>query len=663
MPKKRKQVKYKKPKLANGLTPEQLAALQGGAGLLGSAANDGSVGGAGVSGALSGASAGMALGPIGALAGGVIGGVTSLLGARQKKKAAEEAAAKQKQAINSATLDNSFNGSAGLPTFKNGGKLASGGVIGGGSLEPISNDAVEVNANNPSETDSVELRDAFVDNNEIIDNQNRVFSDDLKTPSGISIAKQAKKFEKMKSKNPRFEGANNRIEGKLDELFAYQAKLNQNIGQGELSPEGQQDVGSSPDPKLDKFNKFLQSRGKKPVRALGGTLPDPIDPPKFKNKAEHDAYYRKQLIEKAKIDRPNIFESYAGSADGSIEEVGEPIDENTLIAIMGGIPAWEAPTQSSPSKVQTDISKIKQINPKVGGYRYKKGKPAKGSITKRRFAEGGDLDDPFKQKTNFGIIDPNMISNPFANTFTHSLDPSQGREDGFAGSAGPSSQANKPFDWRKAGTMAATFGPDVFNTFLTSRMPKPNLPTPKMEKQRRLERVRPDAALAANARITSNIGRQISAANSQSSAIGSNLGSLLAKRLYGDNAVRSDYNRLNAQIGAQEAQMNTGIGARNTERTNSRNLNQHMLELERKNRQLSGLSQISSNVGNKVLQLGQEKNFKDMSLAELEVLKKGYEESGVYNRRLEELITKALEKQGMKAGKRYGGMLKGLRRC
>src|SRR5690606_15714199 len=93
----------------------------------------------------------------------------------------------------------------------------------GGTLIPISPDAIEVNASNPSLTDSVELPNAFVDNDEVISRE-RVFSDDLLSGK-LSFAKKAKKLEKMKSSNPRFEQANNLIEMKLDRLFNEQEML------------------------------------------------------------------------------------------------------------------------------------------------------------------------------------------------------------------------------------------------------------------------------------------------------------------------------------------------------------------------------------------------------------------------------------------------------
>jgi len=102
--------------------------------------------------------------------------------------------------------------------LKKGGKaLASKlNVLDGGSLRSVSPTAVEVEADEPSQQDSVELENAFVDDGEIIDNKNRVFSEEL------GYAKEAKKLEKQKSKNPRFSAANKHIDSKLDALFQHQ---------------------------------------------------------------------------------------------------------------------------------------------------------------------------------------------------------------------------------------------------------------------------------------------------------------------------------------------------------------------------------------------------------------------------------------------------------
>lgn len=74
----------------------------------------------------------------------------------------------------------------------------------GGKLNSISSSTVEVDANNPSMTDSVELPNAFVDHNETISmaqGGKYVFSDDLKDPrTGLSFAKMDKRIARSDAK-------------------------------------------------------------------------------------------------------------------------------------------------------------------------------------------------------------------------------------------------------------------------------------------------------------------------------------------------------------------------------------------------------------------------------------------------------------------------------
>ena len=117
-------------------------------------------GGAAASGALKGAAAGMAFGPVGAGVGAVVGGITSFIGAKKEEKALEEMKRKQENADNLLAV-NTGVANAGR-SLKHGGKLLSKKLnpLAGGGLNVVSDDAVEVKANNPNETDSVELQEA-----------------------------------------------------------------------------------------------------------------------------------------------------------------------------------------------------------------------------------------------------------------------------------------------------------------------------------------------------------------------------------------------------------------------------------------------------------------------------------------------------------------------
>lgn len=218
----------KKPKYNFGATLEEYKKpiAQGSmlAGQLISNADPSSSVGSAAGGALEGLSAGAGFGPAGMIGGAVIGAGLGLAGAESEKRRIKSAN-KQKEELVTRNLMNNA-----------GAALAEGGqinnipeklkVIKGGALQPISRDAVEVHANNPQETDSVELKDAYVDDKEIIDKENRVFSAEL------GFAKRAKKLEKQKTKDSRFSDANGRIDEKLDSLFEEQENAKEHMKAG-----------------------------------------------------------------------------------------------------------------------------------------------------------------------------------------------------------------------------------------------------------------------------------------------------------------------------------------------------------------------------------------------------------------------------------------------
>src|SRR5690606_27989701 len=107
----------------------------------------------------------------------VIGAGAGLLNNNKNRRLSEQV---RLEADRAATLD----------AMNYGQRLNLGGRIKGGKLTPISPDVVEVTANNPSQTDSVELSDVFVDNEEIIVNKNRVFCVALNAKSCRTIASE-----------------------------------------------------------------------------------------------------------------------------------------------------------------------------------------------------------------------------------------------------------------------------------------------------------------------------------------------------------------------------------------------------------------------------------------------------------------------------------------
>jgi len=175
-----------------------------------------------------GAQVGSAFGPMGTVIGGaaglVGGAIESVFNSKEQDRQEIELKRQKESAVTAQLINNT--GAA----YSKGGKMnnlsSKLGVIGGGELQPISKDAVEVKANNPSQTDSVELDNAFVDHNEVIDRKNRVFSDEL------GFAKLAKKLEKQKSNSSRFTASNERIEQQLDQLFQEQEGMKKGMSKG-----------------------------------------------------------------------------------------------------------------------------------------------------------------------------------------------------------------------------------------------------------------------------------------------------------------------------------------------------------------------------------------------------------------------------------------------
>lgn len=155
--------------------------------------------------------------------------------------------------------------------MKKGGKLVARrlNVESGGHANPISDDAVEMKANNPNATDSIETEDAFLDNNEIVDRKNRVFSDDL------GFAKEAKKLEKQKSEGGRFSKSNERIEGQLDDLFKRQEeskKLSQGGYMSSKAPDFKDKLGFDTIDNPSTHENQISAVIKKHSKARGGLI-------------------------------------------------------------------------------------------------------------------------------------------------------------------------------------------------------------------------------------------------------------------------------------------------------------------------------------------------------------------------------------------------------
>lgn len=147
--------------------------------------------------------------------------------ATQKRRKAEMAAQKtawqnKQNQIGGAAYANEqmaqYSGNQPKAMFRFGGQSTKPRVIKGGRLEKISTSAVQVKGNQPSKKDDVETQTAKLDHNEVVDRQNRVYSDQLRHTDGRSIAEHAKTIEQRRVVNPQ------QADKDLDELYTFQEK-------------------------------------------------------------------------------------------------------------------------------------------------------------------------------------------------------------------------------------------------------------------------------------------------------------------------------------------------------------------------------------------------------------------------------------------------------
>ncbi len=640
--------KKKKKKYTTGglyLQQEQIPQQQGL--MMEEVADTGSMAGSVGGGAAKGAMAGSSAGPVGTIVGAGIGAVTGAM-ARGKQ---EDAIAQQNKIIALGNAKTAF-GNAGVRTLKNGGKLAKNlNLIGGGELTQISPDAVKVQANNPAATDSVELEDAYVDHNEVIDKKNRVFSDEVIAPSGKTVAKEAAKLEKMKGESSRFGSSNNRIEAKLNELFNYQ--------------------------ETTKKQAFSKGGIKKRIE-IGGELPDPTYP----------VQPQRALFEKRKDlgtgqDQEQVMHTLANDNDAYL-----PIwstherkwhDDGTLwINDAGNLEKkpFYAPLKKQQtfkdvsndpelSKYYTtvnlnDMEKEKQA---TGGFikrkllnpdQVKKGTPinvapptkpgdelkkklgkAKGGKLKPKLLYGvDDLTNPPDLKKKPGFLDSSALPKQEFKVTNEDFGLNTGatgqsfygsptgspatevREDGFATApnvrTGPTGQ--------QVMTGIATYAPNIVNAFLQKKIKGPR--DPKLENQTRLERVSARPQLASAARATNQAQKAITSGTAGAGNLASATGNLLAKRLEAENQIYGNVNNQNIGIGNQEASMNQAVGARNIDRTNR--FRENLVEFQNKKLQLT--SENVANLSGKIQSQGRERNMMNLDKQKYAILKQRYSE-------------------------------------
>lgn len=573
---------------------------------------------------------------VGQIAGGVLTGAMALINRRKQKKA-QDAAVKlmNQRKENLGNVKFTQNDTEDLPTFEfaKGGRIkgSPGVYANGGTLEPVSDEAVQVKADNPEAIDSVDIGPAFVDHNEIIDNKNRVFSDSHKLPSGMSIAKKAKQLEKMKSDNPRFSQSNDLVDSKLNNLYDYQSKLNQRKAKKEAMADGGT-IHIKPENK-GKFTAYAKSHGKGVQEMASQVMANKEDYSSAivkranfaKNAAKFKHQYGGDLIAQ---DATAIVKPLNKTA--FLQPKANPfVDEMTVRKLAGSnpklLPNWANPDRAWMGDGSKFINDAGNLETKPT---YQK------KNAKQRFQWGTedqmDLLDSFNpgaKRVNLDMGDPSTSANA---SFLPDM----------SGSSSTTPQKRK-FDWGAAGdtamgfaTTLGTFLPDIANLRDISRMPTPEQPI--TESRVSLDRVTPDAQFARINRATRDAAKNIRSNTAQSASANASMANLLSRKLEAENAARAATNQQNTEIQSREAALNVGVKARNAASANEylQNVTQRGLA------QIQSRSQSRANIAEKVLGLGRERNQMKLDRKRMALLAKKYEDSGVFNRQLLDILLK-----------------------
>ncbi len=567
--------KNKKKKASGGILDEkQLAGMGAGAGLAGSLvstfAPPTSIGGGVASGALSGAASLSALGPAGMAAGAVVGGVKGFVDAKKARE--EEAAAKQFE-LEQTRLGGAAASRAGM-SFKHGGKILAKhlNVQDGGSLSALSDDAVEVKATNPSETDSVELDQAFVDHNEVIDKKNRVFSDEVLMPDGKSVSKHAKRLERMKSDNKRFTDANSHIESKVDKLFDYQEAV---------KPKG--------------IKKGLQNGGELDPIVFGKDLHKEVRRPFV------DASMRLTATE-------DILENKALA-----REIASKVQFKEALGIE------EVAPSNYYEKLTSD--QMKKLNLKKGG--KIKGTYAFGTpdLTKTNKLFNDIKQSPYDEIPNaFGNMQATTPMNQPANPFGKGLDLGITTQGGSNTSRFLDIQPGTGDKILDATNAIGTFVPNIVNARLQKKLKGPAQPL--QQGKVRLDRIDPNAQLKEIDRDAGLAGQAIRKSTSQASNIASATGSLLAKKLAAKNQVFGQTNNANTQISNQESLVNADITGKNLGKRDM--FNQATNDFA--NRKLQLTSENVANASSKLQSMNRERNMMNLDRDKFEIMMERYGE-------------------------------------
>lgn len=339
----------------------------------------------------------------------------------------------------------------------------------------------------------------------------------------------------------------------------------------------------------------------------GGTVPDPV----FKNQAEHDAYYRKQLLERARVEKPNVYGAYMGepTADGSAS-TNIKGDLDTVLAVMGGIPKFGLPAKALPPTNPTNWSKLGFNPEKVEGFRYSKNRPDVASITnKRSFAHGGSHSyDPYETEYTRGLSLHDNLN-------------------------GRAETTREPFDYKEGLNNVMPYLSNVANSF--SRLPNPIAPL--LEQTTNPSLVNYDNDRAELDKTFRGMSKGLTQSSPNVGVANANRVAMLSKVLDAKGKISQQEGNTNAQITNQNNFLNTTVNARNAERTN--NFSDELTARRIKQQQLNQAN--LSDASNK-FQLNQRDNkMMDMEDRKNAILL-ATDETGSFNRKLYDNYVKEL---------------------
>jgi hypothetical protein len=295
--------------------------------------------------------------------------------------------------------------------------------VNGGDLEAISNDSIQVDADNPSLTDSVETDKAFLDHNEVVTGS-RVYSDSLINPNtGNSFAKDESRLQKILGKIQKNKERSGDTEYKDEEylnrnskaLFETQEQVAQMMGlrneDGTPKQEGGMKFGGKMDPPKGNpieemiLNKImlLKNQDKPMVKRLLSSDPQVINNDTGESMKASEARGAKSISTHVMTDSYN---------DGSYTQVFPTVSEDSKGKLSHNEDVFKALDSGDYMNVPANMAEkfaktgykqgAKGLNEDVG-YKFKFG----GMIGKKKpkYIGGGPIKDPtnlFGQEVELG---------------------------------------------------------------------------------------------------------------------------------------------------------------------------------------------------------------------------------------------------------------------